>query len=154
MNDIIIKMATNEDINSIITFEKEARLTEPGVLYWDIDENTYANKLIKLNIEQLNNSKIIIAKYEDKVLGRCDLAIMLSLVDCSKTGYIDWIYTLKNYRGNGIGKKLLNCAEDYFKNEGVKYYFLMTASNEQATEFYHRQDKFKFFNREVAEKDL
>ena len=79
---------------------------------------------------------------------------MLSLVNCEKVGYVDWIYTLKNFRGRGIGKILLEKSENYFKSRFVSYYFLMTASNEQAQEFYHRQDSLKFSKREVAEKDF
>lgn len=68
-----------------------------------------------------------------------------------KTGYIDWIYVLKAKRGQGIGKKLLNGAENYFKKLRINNYYLFTAENEQAQAFYHKQD-FDFENREVAEK--
>ncbi|CEQ21302.1 ribosomal-protein-alanine acetyltransferase [[Clostridium] sordellii] len=154
MDNIVVKFATNEDIDKIIEFEKEARLTEPGVLYWSINDKEYKNKLIQLNLESLENSKIVIVKQGDKVIGRCDICIMLSLVNCEKVGYVDWIYTLKNFRGRGIGKILLEKSENYFKSRFVSYYFLMTASNEQAQEFYHRQDSLKFSKREVAEKDF
>ncbi|MDU4414404.1 MAG: hypothetical protein E7I70_11530 [Paeniclostridium sordellii] len=53
-----------------------------------------------------------------------------------------------------MGKILLEESENYFKSRFVSYYFLMTVSNEQAQEFYHRQDSLKFSKREVAEKDL
>ncbi|MDU6114682.1 MAG: hypothetical protein E6649_09695 [Paeniclostridium sordellii] len=111
-------------MDKIIEFEKESRLTEPGVLYWSINDKEYKNKLIQLNLESLENSKIVIAKQIDKVIGR------------------------------GIGKILLEESENYFKSRFVSYYFLMTASNEQAQEFYHRQDSLKFSKREVAEKDF
>ncbi|MDO5793556.1 MAG: hypothetical protein Q4Q00_05090, partial [Turicibacter sp.] len=68
MNDITIKVATIEDISAIISFEKEARQTEPGVLYWDVDEKEYSAKLINLDIDHLENSKIIIAKQNQKVI--------------------------------------------------------------------------------------
>ncbi|CEQ17480.1 GNAT family N-acetyltransferase [Paraclostridium sordellii] len=124
MDSIVVKFATNEDIDKIIEFEKEARLTETGVLYWSINDKEYKNKLIQLNLESLENPKIVIAKQIDKVIGR------------------------------GIGKILLEESENYFKIRFVSYYFLMTAFNEQAQEFYHRQDSLKFSKREVAEKDL
>lgn len=60
---------------------------------------------IKINLESLENlenSKIVIAKQGDKVIGR------------------------------GIGKILLEESENYFKSRFVSYYFLMTAFNEQA----------------------
>lgn len=108
-------------MDKIIEFEKEARLTESGVLYWSINDREYKNKLTQTNLE---NSKIVIAKQRYKAIGR------------------------------GIGKILLEESENYFKSRFVSYYFLMTAFNEQAREFYHRQDSLKFSKREVAEKDL
>lgn len=105
-------------------------------------------------MERLTNTKVIIAVKDGTIIGRCDAAIILSLVDFKKTGYIDWIYTLINYRENGIGKKTLKGAEEYFKSQGVKDYYLFTASNEQAHEFYNRQSDLNFSNREVAEKEI
>lgn len=111
-------------MDKIIEFEKEARLTESGVLYWSINDREYKNKLTQTNLESLENSKIVIAKQRYKAIER------------------------------GIGKILLEESENYFKSRFVSYYFLMTAFNEQAREFYHRQDSLKFSKREVAEKDL
>ena len=154
MYNITIEIATSEDIPNIIKFEKEARLTEPNVLCWDIDEIAYSENLRSLNIDTLENSKIIIAKENEKIIGRCDIAIILSLVDCKKTGYIDWIYTLKNYRSKGIGKNLLKGAEDYFKSKNVNNYFLETATNKDAQAFYHKQIDLQFSQREIATKKL
>lgn len=88
------------------------------------------------------------------MVGRCDVVIIQSLFDFTKTGYIDWIYTLSSHRGHGIGKKMLLGAEEYLRLQGVTSYYLFTAANEQATEFYHRQSSLKFSQREVAERDL
>lgn len=79
---------------------------------------------------------------------------MLSLVNCEKIGYIDWIYTLKDYRNNGIGKKLLKGAEEYFKKNNVKSYFLETASNEEAQAFYQHQHDLQISQREIAKKKI
>lgn len=154
INEIVIKCATNEDIGALCEFEKQARLTEPDIWVLDFNEALYKEQLGSLDMEKLTNTKVIIAVKDGAIIGRCDAAIMLSLVDFKKTGYIDWIYTLINYRGNGIGKKMLKGAEEYFKSQGVKDYYLFTASNEQAHEFYHRQSDLNFSNREVAEKEI
>lgn len=154
IKNITISCVNNDDIESLCEFEKEARTTEPAIWGWEFVESEYKEKLKSLNINKLDNSKIIVAKLDNKIIGRCDIAIITSLVECSKTGYVDWIYTLKAYRGLGIGKKLLKGAEKYFKSQCVEYYFLFTASNEQAQEFYHRQSDLSFKNREVAEKAI
>ena len=150
MDNIIFRCANHTDINALCEFEKEARLTEPNILQWPFDEVEYKENLLDINFSDLNHCKIVIAKKDDKILARCDIAIVLSLVDFKKTGYVDWIYTLINHRNNGIGKKLLETAEEFFKNNGVEYYYLFTASNEEAYEFYHRQDDLNFYHKEIA----
>lgn len=152
--NIIIKCATNEDIEDICRFEKEARITEPEIWGWEFNEDDYTKKLNLINLEKLNTSKIVIAKQNNIIVGRCDIGIILSLLECEKTGFIDWIYTLKNYRGIGIGKELLKGAEIHFKSQGVNSYYLFTASNEQSKQFYHRQNNFVFSTKEVAKKEI
>lgn len=154
INDITVRCAVDSDIEAICKFEAQARLTEPDIWGWEFDEKQYKEKLKALKLEELNNSKIVIALHGGVIVGRCDAAVIFSLVNCEKTGYIDWIYMLINYRGKGIGKKLLKGAEGFFKGQGIKNYYLFTASNEQATEFYHRQKDLEFSNREVAEKEI
>lgn len=153
-NDLIIKCATSEDINALCQFEVQARLTEPDIWCDEFNKNEFKEQLEKFSIEQVENNKIVIAQENGVIVGRCDIALVLSTVDFEKTGYIDWIYVLKNKRGIGIGKKLFHGAEEYFREKEVKQYYLYTASNEQAQEFYHRQKEFDFSHREVAEKEL
>jgi ribosomal protein S18 acetylase RimI-like enzyme len=152
--NITILCATNEDVNDICDFEQQARITEPDIWISEFNESEYKEKLNSANLENLLNTKIMIAKQGNSIIGRCDIAINLSLMDFKKTGYVDWIYTLTKYRGNGVGKKLLKGAENYFKNEGVEDYYLFTASNEEAKQFYHRQNDLTFSNKEVAEKTI
>ncbi|NLK08985.1 MAG: GNAT family N-acetyltransferase [Firmicutes bacterium] len=151
--NITFTVATNHDIEAICEFELQARITEPDVL-WDIDLAAYKQTLFGLDLGELTDSKIVIAKGNRHVIGRCDLTIMFSLLDCEKVGYIDWIYTLKGFRGNGVGKGMIKKAEEYFKNQDVRKFFLFTATNKQAQRFYHRQSGFIISNKEVAEKDL
>lgn len=151
--DVVIKVLTSKDIDVLCEFEKEARKTEPDIWLDEFKEDEYREKLESININKLENTKIVIAEQNGVIIGRCDIMISLSLFDFEKSGYIDWVYVLKDQRGKGIGKKLFRGAEEYFKSQGVKRYYLFTAENKQAQEFYHRQD-FKFSKSEVAEKEL
>ncbi len=154
MKDIVIKYVTAEYLSALCEFERQARITEPEIWLQDFNEEEYYNQLVNLNFDTLENNKIIAAVLDGKIVGRCDIAIIVSLMDCEKTGYIDWVYVLKDKRGIGIAKKLFKGAEEYFKSKGVKRYYLFTAENEQAHEFYHRQKDLQFSKREVAEKEL
>jgi len=154
LEDLVIDYATSKDLDKLCQFEIEARLTEPEIWIDGFNEIDYKSKLIKVDIDNLEDNKIVIAMQSGVIFGRCDVSIVLSLVDCEKTGYIDWIYVLKDKRGLGIGKKLFLRAEDYFKKSEVKHYYLFTAENNQAQEFYHSQDELIFSKREVAEKEI
>lgn len=153
LKDITIRYATPQEIDAICEFEKEARLTEPDIWLNEFSVEEYKEKLIKAEPNKLENNAIVIAEENGKIVGRCDIIISLNTVDFEKTGYIDWVYVLKEERGRGIGKELFYGAEMYFRKKGVKSYYLFTAENEQAQEFYHRQE-FQFSRREVAEKEL
>ncbi|MGO1712211.1 MAG: GNAT family N-acetyltransferase, partial [Senegalia sp. (in: firmicutes)] len=144
----------SNDIDKLSNFEKEARITEPEIWVNEFNEDEYKDNLNKIDIDNLENSKVIVAIQNGIIIGRSDISISLSLVDFEKTGYIDWIYVLKNKRGLGIGKKLFAGAEKYFKQKGVKEYYLFTAQNDQAQQFYHRQSELTFSKKEVAEKEI
>lgn len=152
--DLSIKRAAAEDLKALCDFEIEARITEPEIWIQDFNEEEYRKSLENINFGAMENNKIVVAEQDGKIIGRCDIAIILSLVDCEKIGYIDWVYVLKDKRGIGIAKKLFKGAEEYFKSKGVKRYYLFTAENEQAHEFYHRQKDLEFSKQEIAEKEL
>lgn len=154
MKDVEITVCKEYDIEALCNFEKEARETEKDIWGWNFNEEDYINKLKMLNIDDMENTKIIVAKYKDKIVGRCDISINFTLVDFNKTGYVDWIYTLKGNRCMGIGKKLLRGAEEYFKSKGVSSFYLFTASNNEAQQFYHRQNELSITKEEVAKRIL
>lgn len=149
-----VQCLQGDSIQLLCNFEKEARISEPDIWGWNFKYDEYMEKLKSLNIDSLSNSKIIVAINDGKIVARCDIAIMFTLLDFEKTGYVDWIYTLKKYRGKGIGKEMLKYAERYFKNENVRSYFLFTANNNEAYEFYHRQNILTLSNEEVAKKEI
>jgi GNAT superfamily N-acetyltransferase len=58
------------------------------------------------------------------------------------TGDIYVCGVLPEYHGKGIGKKLMNTAEDYFKKNGCKYIIVKTLSEKANYEPYERTRKF------------
>jgi len=153
MHDIEINIATSSDIPALCEFEKIARITEPEIWIDKFNLNEYKKKMINAGLDDLENNKIILARQDGSVIGRCDLLIMDSLMNFEIIGYIDWIYVLKEYRRKGIGKKLINKAEEYFRMRGVKEYYLFTAQNDEAQKFYHKLG-YTIKNREIALKKL
>lgn len=152
--NVIISRAGKADISALCHFEIQARLTEPGVLVAEFEEKHYAQFLESLQLDNSRDNAILIAADGNRVVGRCDVAILRSTMDGIVTGYIDWIYVLKPNRCQGIASRLLLAAEQFFRDAGVKRYYLFTADNEEAQAFYHRNTSLSFTRREVAEKVL
>ncbi|WBW96496.1 GNAT family N-acetyltransferase [Oceanirhabdus sp. W0125-5] len=155
MKEITVRILTAADIDMLCDFEENARITEPDIWMEDFNKEDFRSKLLSLDIDTMMNNKIFIALENNKIVGRCDLMLMTSLMDFYKSGYIDWIYILKNKRGSGIAHSLIYYIENYLKSEDYKYYYLFTASNDQAQKFYHSQNRsFNISIKEIAEKDL
>lgn len=152
--DLIVRPAETRDINALCDFELKARATEPGVLYFDCDPVLYSKQLREIDLENTLNTKIIVAIYNGEIIGRCDIQIMHSLVNFEKIGYVDWIYTLIDFRYKNVAHEMLRGAEDYFKSQKVCEYFVFTASNEDAQRFYKGTTNFQIETREVATKEL
>lgn len=151
---VTISRAGEADISALCQFEIQARLTEPGVLVAEFEEEHYAKFLESLQLNNSRDNAILIATDGNRVVGRCDVAILKSTMDGIVTGYIDWIYVLKPNRCQGIASRLLLAAEQFFRDAGGKRYYLFTADNEEAQAFYHRNTSLSFTRREVAEKVL
>lgn len=149
--NLTVRILRSQDIKALCEFERKAHLTEPEVWIDEFDEKQYESKLREIKLDDLKNNKIIIVEENGVIVGRCDVSISLSLFNFENTGYIDWIYVLKEKRGQGIGKKLLSGAEKCFKRLEAKRFYLFTAENKQAQSFYHKQD-LDFAKREVTEK--
>jgi len=152
--NVIVSRAGEADISALCRFEIQARLTEPGVLVAEFEEEHYAKFLGSLQLNNSRDNAILIAADGHHVVGRCDIAILRSTMDGMAIGYIDWIYVLKPHRCQGIASSLLLAAEQFFREAGAMRYYLFTADNEEAQAFYHRNTSLSFTRREVAEKVL
>ena len=151
---VTISRAGEADISALCHFEIQARLTEPGVLGEEFEEGQYSKFLESLNLNHSRENAILIATDDNRVVGRCDVALLRSTMDGIATGYIDWIYVLKPNRCQGIASSLLLAAEQFFREAGARRYYLFTADNEEAQAFYHKDIGLNFKRCEVAEKVL
>lgn len=58
---------------------------------------------------------------------------------CPKSGEVSELVVSKSARGKGIGKKLMDKMENYFKSIGCEYIFIdVFAYNKNAIEFYNK----------------
>ena len=108
----------------------------------------YRDKMASLDLEEVNNNdgKCYLAVENDKVLG-----LIMGYVrayneydylnyKCLRSGEVSELIVSKNARSSGVGKKLMQKIEEYFKIIGCEYIFIdVFAYNESAINFYKKQ---------------
>ena len=112
----------------------------------------YREKMALVDLDEVsnNNGKCYLA-IEDKVIG----LIMGTIPEYDKYDYLDYkcpkrgviteLIVSKKVRNNGIGKKLMEKLESYFKSCGCEYVLVdVFAYNEKAIKFY---DKLGYHHR-------
>lgn len=126
---------------------------EEYILSIDVDEldqlhPEYKDKMALLDLEEVNenNGKCFLAIEDEKVIG-----LIMGVVrkydeydyldyKCPKCGVITELVVSKNIRGKGIGKKLMQVMEKYFKSIGCEYISIeVFAYNKNAIRFYESE---------------
>lgn len=135
-----------EDVKDLLVELEEYILT--------IDEDNldkldyeYRDKMALLDLKEVKNNsgKCYLAIEEEKTIG----LIMGYVRSYDKYDYLDYkcpkscevseLVVSKSARGKGIGKKLMDKMENYFKSIGCEYIFIdVFAYNKNAIEFYNK----------------
>ena len=152
---MIIRKATIEDFEKLKDIKLESKKDE--MKYSDSLKSL--SKTIDIYFEYFKaelrkkNSAVFIA--EDK--GPIGIIIAtyfmpLRISKFTRKGYVSNLYVKKNYRNNGIGKKLLNISLKWLKENKVKYISLeIHLENKNALKFY-RNLGFKDYTLKLAKK--
>ena len=135
-----------EDVKDLLVELEEYILT--------IDEDNldkldpeYRDKMALLDLKEVKNNsgKCYLAIEEEKTIG-----LIMGYVrsydkydyldyKCLKSGEVSELVVSKSARGKGIGKKLMDKMENYFKSIGCEYIFIdVFAYNKSAIEFYNK----------------
>lgn len=111
-------------------------------------DSEYKDKKALLDLREVKNNsgKCYLAIENKKAIGlimgyvrRYDKYDYLDY-KCPKSGEVSELIVSKNARGKGIGKKLMDIMESYFKSIGCEYIFIdVFAYNKNAIEFYKKQ---------------
>ena len=111
--------------------------------------NNYREDYFKMDMNLINKNygKIYLARYDDKIVGlifgivnTVDEIDKLSN-DCAKTASILELNIDTSFRGNGIGKQLLNKMENYFAGMECKRINIeVFGPNKSALDFYIKND--------------
>ncbi|GBG08237.1 putative GNAT family N-acetyltransferase [Paenibacillus agaridevorans] len=87
---------------------------------------------------EAENQEIILAKDDEDLIGYLRLEYLWS-----KYPYIGLIMVHPDYRGKGLGKRLLKYVEEHLKSKGLKTIYSSSQVNEADPQEWHRKMGFK-----------
>ena len=135
--DMEFKIMEASDAARLAAFEKVARMTEPGSLFGQIEEEEFARITVERMADPIySNTRVALALDGDRVVGRCDFTVKGSFMDGFRNAYVSWIYVLEECRHQKVGQGLIAFMESYLKEHHIDEYFLITGHDEAAQRFY------------------
>ncbi len=134
MNLQIIRY-TKDKIQDVLSFEKRLREEEN---FWGWEINDAYIEAVKRSFDDIvfKDSISLLAYDANIVIGRIDSTIIASHFDGSKKAYLDWICVIKSYRHHGVAQKMLEALRKELKKNNIDTLIALTASNEEAQNFY------------------
>ncbi|MBC8590041.1 ribosomal protein S18-alanine N-acetyltransferase [Wansuia hejianensis] len=102
MEDILVREVTEEDIDQIVEIEKQTFSTP------------WSKNAFLIEIRENKLAKYIIAEFDKKIVGYGGIWLILN------EGHITNIAVKKDYRGKGIGNKLVEGLIDYCEKKDIE----------------------------------
>lgn len=114
--EITIRPGQAGDIQSLVDLLKELFAIEE-----DFDFNaSKQRKGIELILSDVSGQRcIFVADKADVAIGMCSAQILISTAEGGPAAVIEDMAVLRDYRGKGIGKSLLNAVESWAINKGI-----------------------------------
>jgi GNAT superfamily N-acetyltransferase len=99
---------------------------------------------LRLLLEAPNRGRIFVLKQNDTILGMINLLFTISTAEGGVVFLLEDLIIRQEYRGHGLGSRLLEHALDYARKKDVKRITLLTDRlNEDAQRFYKRHGFFE-----------
>jgi ribosomal protein S18 acetylase RimI-like enzyme len=135
MTSIIIRMAQQNDIKPVTDLILELA---NSIGFLDHTNRDIITKNFQTMLSD-PNTQILVAESDNKLVGVLSLNIRNSFLHSSKSALIDEMIVTEEFRGKGVGKRLINAAIDQSTQLGCCELEVSTQhDNTDAIEFYHR----------------
>lgn len=128
-----IEPATIEDLDPIVDlltelFEQEADFTP---------NRMKQTRGVRLILEEPSRGRIFVLRYHGRILGMVNLLVTISTAEGGMALLLEDFIIHRDYRGTGLGSKLLDFAVTYAKEKQFVRITLLTDSDDaRAREFY------------------
>ena len=135
-----IEQATLEDLPQLTEL-----LTELFTLEGDFEPDpTRQMRGLRMLLEQPSRGRIFVLKQNGAILGMINLLFTISTAEGGSVIILEDLIIQQDYRGHGLGSRLLNYALDYAKKKDFKRITLLTDRvNAEAQRFYKRHGFFE-----------
>lgn len=127
--DLEIRICKQDDFPSIFKLLK--------TLWVDFDLNFEHLQTVYFKAIQSENQKLIVGTIKGQIVGFCSLTIKNNLWLAGKLGHVDEIVVDESFRGQGIGKKLMERITEIAKENSCKRIELDSA--------FHRKNAHGFY---------
>ncbi len=135
-----IEQATIEDLPHLTEL-----LTELFTLEGDfVPDSTRQMRGLRMLLEQPSRGRIFVLKQNGMILGMLNLLFTISTAEGGSVIILEDLIIRADYRGHGLGSRLLDYALDYARKKDFKRITLLTDRlNAEAQRFYKRHGFFE-----------
>ncbi len=128
------EILNKNNLEDYIAYLKIAMKEEPDKMTAEkVDEDGIKSRVLD---PFFNRTASILAKDNGRVVGRIEYHFYGCMQDGAKMAYVDWVYVLKSHRHRGIAQMLFREFERDCERNGIDQYYLIQATNEEASRFY------------------
>jgi len=139
MNDIIIRTATTDDMETLLKFEQGIITAERP-----FDPMLKADPISYYDLQALvisSQAEVIVALYQDKIIaaGYAQIRASKPYLKHDFHAYLGFMYVEPDYRGKGINQLILDALKKWSQSHNI-YHFVLTvyADNDTAIRAYEK----------------
>lgn len=149
---MVFEQLSSWNVDKYILYLKKALIEEPDMLW--VEQVDEAGIKARIDDPFYQNSKSILAKDGEEVVGRIEYHFYGCLQDGYRMAYVDWVYVLPAYRHKGIAQQLFKAFEMDCAANRINQYYLIRATNPGADKFYHSFENAELDDEPVLRKTM
>lgn len=130
-----IRHANINDLDNLIPLLKLLFAIEADFSFYEAKQR----RGLELMLERPNERCIMVAEVNNEIIGMCTAQLVITTAEGGTAALIEDVVIKEEYRGQGIGRQMMNALEAWAWQKGVKRLQLLAdRSNTPALEFYKR----------------
>ncbi len=150
MKNIVIEFATKDDLPHLVEMLAELFTLESD---FQPDPAKQLRGLLTI-LDEPELGKLFVVRVDGKVAGMANALITISTAEGARALLLEDVIVLREYRGNGLGQKLVEYVLNWAKLRGmVRVTLLADRDNQPALDFYRKRG-FSSSNMTVLRKSL